>query len=59
MSLYDISARGLWNTIDNAFFDVRVSQSGAESNKAITMDTSFEKLNYNCILPLTLDLIEP
>ena len=39
----DISARGIWNTVDKTFFDVRVFHPGAESNKAISIDAAFER----------------
>ena len=39
----DISARGIWNTVDKTFFDVRVFHPGAESNKITTIEAAFEK----------------
>ena len=39
----DISARGIWNSVDKTFFDVRVFHPGAESNKAISIDAAFER----------------
>ena len=39
----DISARGIWNTVDKTFFDVRVFHPGAASNKCKTIDKAFEK----------------
>ena len=39
----DISARGIWNTVDKTFFDVRIFHPGAESNKAISIDAAFER----------------
>ena len=39
----DISARGIWNTVDKTFFDVRIFHPGAQSNKAVTIDAAFEK----------------
>jgi hypothetical protein len=33
----DISARGIWNTVDKTFFDVRVFHPGAGSNKCTTI----------------------
>ena len=39
----DISARGIWNTVDKTFFDVRIFHPGAQSNKAATIDAAFEK----------------
>ena len=39
----DISARGIWNTVDKTFFDVRVFHPGAESNKTTTIEAAFEK----------------
>ena len=49
----DISARGVWNSMDRTFLDVRVFHHGAKSNKCPTIDNSFEKhenekkLTYN------------
>ena len=37
----DISARGIWNTVDKTFFDVRIFHPGAQSNKAATIDAAF------------------
>ena len=39
----DISAPGIWNTVNKTFFDVRVFHPGAESNKAISIDAAFER----------------
>ena len=39
----DISACGIWNSVDKTFFDIRVFHPGAELNKATTIDSAFKK----------------
>ena len=49
----DVSARGVWNSMDRTFVDVRVFHHGAPSNKCPTIENSFQKhenektLTYN------------
>ena len=39
----DISARGVWNTLDKSFLDIRVFHHAAPSNQCATIDDSFKK----------------
>ena len=39
----DVSARGVWNTMDRVFFDVRVFHHGAASNQCGTIENTFKK----------------
>ena len=49
----DVSARGVWNSMDRTFLDVRVFHHGAPSNRLATIGDSFrkheneKKLTYN------------
>ena len=39
----DISARGVWSSMDKAFFDIRIFHPGAESNKHLTPENMYAK----------------
>ena len=39
----DVSARGVWNTLDKTFLDVRVFHPGAPSNQCSTVEDAFKK----------------
>ena len=38
-----MSARGVWNTLDKTFFDIRVFHPGAQSNQTKTVEEAFKK----------------
>ena len=39
----DVSARGVWNTMDKTFLDIRVFHPGAQSNQTKTVEEAFKK----------------
>ena len=39
----DVSARGVWNTMDKTFLDIRVFHPGAQSNQTKTVEEAFRK----------------